>query len=261
MAEPCPIEQELRPDFYVAAIGRSGSTALCNWLCRPPEQLVFNEPFFLRTTNPRLLRIQLTDFGMAAGEQEWCQEDASGLERFRRLMAPRLRRRKWAMKEVLCEEHARVVAAFAPPRVIITVRNIVDVALSFFEKHRAQNNLDRFSDEWVRAYCVREAAGILHLRGALAGAGTPTRVARYEDFTRSANDRAGIAEFVGWRPGETTDRHLASFDRGFEVERHGSSFSGHLRTRSQRSLDQLHKTLAEEIGEECQAYQASFGYS
>ena len=261
MAEPRPIEQELRPDFYIAAIGRSGSTALCNWLCRPPEQLVFNEPFFLRTTNPRLLRIQLADFGMPAGEQEWAQEDASGLERFRRLMTARLRGRRWAMKEVLCEEHARVVAAFAPPRVIITVRNIVDVALSFFEKHRVQNNLDRFSDEWVRDYCVREAGGILNLREQLEGAGTPTRVARYEDFTRSANDRAAIAGFVGWQPGEVTDRHLESFDRGFEVERHGTSFSGHLRARSQRPLDQLHERLADQIGEECQAYQASFGYS
>src|SRR4051812_22329475 len=47
------------PDFYVAAIGRSGSTLLCNWLASPPQRLVFLEPFFLRPENSRLLRIQL----------------------------------------------------------------------------------------------------------------------------------------------------------------------------------------------------------
>jgi len=49
------------PDFYVAAIGRSGSTMLCNWLSRPPAQLVFVEPFFTRARNPELLRIQLEE--------------------------------------------------------------------------------------------------------------------------------------------------------------------------------------------------------
>ena len=261
MAEPAPIEAELRPDFHMAAIGRSGSTALCNWLSRPPEQLVFNEPFFLRATNPRLLRIQLADFGMAAADEEWALEDPSGLARFRRLMAPRLQGRRWALKEVLCEEHIPIITVLAPPRVIISVRNIVDVALSFFEKHRVQNNLHRFSDEWVRDYCVRETIGIVELRTLLDRRGTPVRIARYEDFTVSADERNGLAAFVGWQPGRATDRHLASFDRGFEVERHGTDFSGRLRPPSDRSLDPLHARLAEEIGELCQSYQAAFGYS
>jgi len=74
------------PDFYIAAIGRSGSTMLSNWLCRPPQQLVFVEPFFLRPSNPRLLRIQLRDFGMAVSDAEWAPRDESGPERFTRIM-------------------------------------------------------------------------------------------------------------------------------------------------------------------------------
>src|SRR5439155_14370338 len=137
----------LRPDFYIASIGRSGSTLLCNWLTRLPDQLVFNEPFFCRTDNSRLLKIQLDGFGMPATPAEWEARDEAAEERFERLMANRLDGRRWAFKEVLCEEHGRAHDHFDPPKVMITVRNIVDVALSFFEKHRAQANLARFCDE------------------------------------------------------------------------------------------------------------------
>jgi hypothetical protein len=247
------------PDFYVAAIGRSGSTMLCNWLSRPPEQLVFNEPFFRRATNPRLLRIQLADFGMAASDAEWCEADASGRDRFRRLMAHRLEGRRWAFKEVLCEEHFAVLGAFRPPRVVITVRDIGDVALSFFEKHRLQDNLDRFDDRWVVDYCLRESSGILEFREILIQRGVPHHVARYEDFAGSEQKRQEIANFVGWRGGGDTAAHLAEFDRAFEVERHGRGISAPL-SAGERRLNDKERELARTISERCGKYQALFGY-
>jgi hypothetical protein len=248
------------PDFYVAAIGRSGSTMLCNWLCRPPDQLVFIEPFFLRPSNPRLLRIQLADFGLPASDAEWAERDESGPERFRRIMGPRLAGKKWAFKEELAEEHSEALDAFAPPRVLLTVRNLRDVALSFFEKHRLQANLDRFDDAWVREYCARESEGMLCLLERLRNERVPHRVVRYEDFTRSEADRHAIAEFVGWQGGGRIDSHLQRFDRQFEVERHGPEISSRLRSAQERALGPEEQVLACEIARLGGNYQRQFGY-
>lgn len=261
MAEPFIGNGVAPPDFYVAAIGRSGSTLLCNWLTSPPDRLVFVEPFFMRTSNPRLLRIQLADFGLAVPDDEWERTDPTGAERFRRIMWPRLQGRRWAFKEVLCEEHVRVLDAFAPPRVLITVRNIADVALSLFEKHRLQDNLDRFDDQWVIEYCLRESSGMLEFRDLLDRRGVPYLVVRYEDFTGSEEARRSVENFVGWEAGGEIGSHLAEFDRSFEVERHGGAISGNLRTPSERHLNRDHLATAEEIAGRCAAYQSAFGFA
>ena len=250
-----------RPDFYVAAMGRSGSTMLCNWLSRPPGQLVFVEPFFTRASNPRLLRIQLEDFGLAANEGEWTREVGTAEERFRNLMAPRLQGRRWAFKEVLAEEHVRVLESFRPRAVLLTVRDIADVALSFFEKHRLQGNLDRFDDEWVARYCVREAAGLVAFRDLLKVRDVPFLVVRYEEFTASPSKQQEVAEFVGWEPGGRIDAHLDRFDRGFEVERHGEQISPVRRVPGDRALGSDLIDAAAAIERRCATYQQAFGYA
>lgn len=255
MADPLP------PDFYIAAIGRSGSTMLGNWLSSPPARIVFNEPFFLRPMNSRLLRIQLRNLGMEISDSEWADADEAPLERFRRLMGPRLEGRRWAAKEVLCEEHVAMVRAFAPPRVLVSVRDIVDVALSFFEKHRLQDNLDRFSDDWVVEYCVRESAGLVDFLALLEQAGTPYHVVRYEDFTASADERSQIAAFTGWPGGGDPSANLADFDRGFEVGRHGPAISSQPLHRDDRSLSRDRLKEAAAVAERCGRYQERFGYA
>ncbi len=248
------------PDFYFAAIGRSGSTMLSNWLSNPPDRIVFNEPFFLRPGNSRLLRIQLGALGMAVSDPEWAQAEESPLERFRRLMGPRLRGRRWAAKEVLCEEHVAMTKAFAPPRVLVSVRNIVDVALSFFEKHRLQKNLDRFGDDWVTEYCLRESAGLLDYLAMLEASGTPCLVARYEDVTKSANELERIALFTGWPGGGEVAANLEAYGRGFEASRHGQSIAVSRHGRDRRAVPKECVRSAAMIGERCASYQRRFGY-
>jgi hypothetical protein len=233
---------------------------LCNWLSRPPGQLVFIEPFFLRPSNPRLLRIQLSDFGLPASDSEWAERDETGANRFARLMGPRLAGRKWAFKEVLAEEHSAALEAFAPHRVLVTVRNLRDVALSFFEKHRLQANLDRFEDAWVRDYCARESDGILRLLARLRDEKVQHRVVRYEDFIRSEAERRTIAAFVGWEGGGRVDSHLRQFDRQFEVERHGLGISSRLRSAGERTLGREEQALACNIAKEAGNFQREFGY-
>jgi len=249
-----------RPDFYIAAMGRSGSTMIANWLTSSASRLVFIEPSFLSLPNTRLLRIQLESFGIGPTDDEWNGEDASAPARFRRLMAPRLAGRRWAVKEVLCAEHSAALDQLGPKRVLITVRNIADVALSFFEKHRLQANTDRFSDEWVLDYCTREAAGLVAFRDELTRRSIPFEVVRYEDFTRSEMHRNRVADFVGWPGGGATDAHLEWFNRSFEAERHGNSVSSRNRQAADRAVEEDLQQLADIISGRCSGYQAAFGY-
>lgn len=248
------------PDFYIAAIGRSGSTMLSNWLSSPPDRVVFNEPFFLRPGNSRLLRIQLESLGLPVSDADWAQGDETALQRFRRLMGPRLEGSRWAAKEVLCQEHFAMTATFSPSRVLVTVRDIVDVALSFLEKHRLQNNLDRFGDDWVEEYCIRESAGILDYLAYLDSLGIPFRTVRYEDLIVSAQEQAAVEAFTGWPGGGAADLNFDAFDRAFEAERHGRSISGSSRTRRQRVLEKACLDHAIAIGERCEPYQRRFDY-
>ena len=249
-----------RPDFYLAAMGRSGSTMICNWLTDAPDQLVFIEPSFLSLPNTRLLRIQLDHFGMAASDAEWAIQDQTAEARFQRLMSRRLARKRWGLKEVLCSEHRFAIERLMPRRVVISARNIGDVALSFFEKHRLQGNLNRFDDQWVVDYCIREAAGLVALRMELEAGSLPFAIVRYEDFTRSEDSRQEIADFISWRGGGPTAAQFDRFDRSFEVERHGSGVSAHIRTEAERDLGQAERELASHIARQCEEYQRVFGY-
>lgn len=248
------------PDFYIAAMGRSGSTMIANWLTSSACRLVFIEPSFLRLPNTRLLRIQLESLGLGPTDEEWNEEDTSASSRFGRLMAPRLAGRSWAVKEVLCSEHFAALGQLGPKRVLITVRNIADVALSFFEKHRLQANTDRFSDEWVVDYCTREAAGLVAFRDELVRRSVAFEIVRYEDFTRSEEQRKRVADFVGWPGGGATDAHLDRFDRSFEAERHGDSVSPRNRGAADRAVEQDLRRLAATVSDRCCEYQRAFGY-
>ena len=233
---------------------------VCNWLTRAPDQLVFVEPSFLDVRNTRLLRIQLANFGMAPSDHEWDKEDASAAARFRRLMAPRLAGRRWALKEVLCSEHGAAIDKLAPSRILISVRNIFDVAVSFFEKHRVQDNLHRFDDQWVADYCVRELKGLVALRKQLLALSIPISIIRYEDFTRFEAARHDVSDFLGWKGGGATDLHFDHFDRSFEVARHGEAVSSRLRARTERNLGADELAMAHSIEERCTEYQREFGY-
>ncbi len=249
------------PDFYIAAMGRSGSTMISNWLTLAPDRLVFIEPSILDIRNTRLLRIQLANFGMAVSDRDWDAEDDTAAGRFERIMVPRLRGKRWALKEVLGSEHQAIIDALAPSRILISVRNILDVALSFFEKHRTQDNLHRFDDQWVADYCGRESAGLLALQRELQARSIPYAVIRYEDFTCSEASRNDVCAFLGWQGGGATDMHLDQFDRSFEVERHGVKVSPRPRQPAQRHLGAAEQALAHSIAEKCSSYQSIFGYA
>jgi len=250
-----------RPDFLIASLGRSGSTMIANWLTRPPEQIVLIEPFLFDLQNPAMLHRQFAELGIPASPEEWAFADADWQARFQRLFAPRLQGKRWAIKEVLGSEHRKVLAAFAPPRVVVTVRDIDAIAASFLEKHRLQGNRDRFDSAWVAAYCQRETELITALCETLRAQGTPHRITRYEDFVASAGERAALAAFTGWAGEGDVARHLGHLGRSFEAERHGGGIGQSAPSLAARALEPEERALVAEITECCAAYRAAFGYS
>ena len=250
-----------RPDFVMASLGRSGSTMIANWLTHPPGEIVLIEPFLFAPTNPEMLHRQFAELGMPATAEEWAHQDADWQARFARLFAPRLTGRRWAVKEVVGEEHRKLIAAFGPLPVVFTVRDIDAIAASFFEKHRLQGNRDRFDVEWVANYCRRETGLITALRAELEATGTPCHVVRYEGFVASEEERAILARFVGWAGEGDVARHMGHFGRSFETRRHGAVVSGATPPLAARGLEPEELRLVSAIAEDCADYRATFGYT
>jgi len=251
----------IKPDLYIAAIGRSGSTMLCNMLTRAPSQIIFIEPKFHSPPYRGMLTPQLRQFGMDISPAR--QKTALGLApqpMLAHVLGPALRSVKWGFKEVLCEEHHKVLALFAPDHILINTRDIFDVALSFMEKHRRQGNEDRFPPAWVRDYCQRESLGMVRFCQHLAQIGQPHTLVRYEDFTKDADFRVALAKSLGWTLGTQADRFLHGFNRGFEASRHqGRDFRAP--TLAERGLPDALVQLARDIQADSAEYQQFFSYS
>jgi len=251
---------KLRPDIYIAAIGRSGSTMLCNILTREPDQIVFIEPKFHTPPYRTILKPQLAQYGMELDDSE--MTTVQGLpadQALDTLLGAHLRPIKWGFKEVQCSEHRQVVELFSPTHILVNVRHIFNISLSFFEKHRQQGNQDRFPPSWVREYCLRETKGLVRFCQGLAQQGISYRVVRYEDFMTKPLARKALGDHLGWDYGENTDRFLNDFDRGFETRRHATG-SFKETSLKDRNLPEQEIHLAREIEGQCGEYQSFFGY-
>jgi hypothetical protein len=249
------------PEFVIASIGRSGSTLISNWLTHPPDRIVISEPVFFRLHTFQILRDQLAGLGMSFTDDEWLAEDADGHARFLRLFAPRLAGKHWAFKEVLSEQYNRVLNEITPPRVVLTVRHIAEVAASFLEKHRLQAIDNFFTPKWVRNYCLTETAALMAFVDRLTKRGIPFHVVRYEDFIASHDVQRALSDFVGWPGGGQTDRHLAQMNRAFEASRHGGGIGTAAHARSERALTDADERLVADLSDQCSTYQRRFGYA
>ncbi len=250
----------MRPHLYIAGMGRSGSTLLANWLTEPNSQIVFCEPNFFSHEISVKLNKQFIDFGLSLkginldqtqDTQEW----------LRKLTGEQLQGRKWGFKEVLGESHLHCLEELQPEFIIISVRNIRDIFLSFIEKHQTQNNENRFPGQWSLDYCMEESVKMVDFVERLKQENQPHIVSRYEDFVNSPEKRQEIENASGWHGGGNLSRHLALFDRKFEQERHKGKLSMQVRNNMSREIDLKFFAMAEALVKSCQRYQMYFNYS
>ncbi len=233
---------------------------LCNILTHAPEQIIFIEPKFHTPPYRTLLAPQLAQYGFKISDS--AKKQSKGmvpLKRLDHLLGLQLRQIKWGFKEVQCSEHQRVLEVFAPKHIVINVRHIFNVALSFMEKHRRQSNEDRFPPAWVQDYCLRESRGLVQFCETLAAGGQSHTIVRYEDFTQDPHCRTGLAKTLGWRFGENANLFLEGFNRGFEAHRHQNR-PFREPTLAERGLPRDLVQKAQDIEALCAEYQRFFGY-
>jgi len=250
-----------RMDLYMASMGRSGSTLIANWLTIPGKQVVLLEPEFPKGLRHRSLIRQCEGLGFPVSEAEWSEQDSCAAERIERILGPRLGRLRWGVKEVQCAYHKSILKDYAPACVLVTVRNIRNVFISFVDKHRRQGNDAQYSVTWSQEYCQREAIGLTQFVAELAKNSVPHMVVRYEDFISDAAVRTGIEAFTGWTGGGSLDRNFEFFNRVYERDMHRGALSTQERDETQRLVIDAELAKADELAKQCSGYQAAFGYA
>jgi len=210
-----------RPDVYIAALGRSGSTMLANLLTIPPHRWVMTEPRFANGSTGTNAVHQAQAFGFQMRAGEWQQlSGESPTERIQRFFTPRLAGlERWGLKEVRHDLIEPTYEFLSPHRVVVLVRNIRDAATSLVEKAE-RDGPDRYGDDWLRTYLTKTPAALLNLVGRLADA--EYRAIRYEDLVSDPLTRASLSDWLDWPLDGDPSRNLDTiFPRENEVALHG----------------------------------------
>jgi len=245
-------------DVYIASLGRSGSTLIANLLTMPPHRLVLVEPKLHRGGTAGMFH-QMERFGCPVGVDELARwrappPEQSPAERAAMVLADRLARlARWGVKEVDPMAHQDEIAMLRPKQVVVVVRDIRDVMLSYVEKFRREGRSD-FGEVFWRL-CEGTKA-LTRLADGL-GTSTPLRVVRYEDFAASVDERAALARWLDWPLDGDPDSNLDIYGRHYEIARHGGVVSQvSVGRRQAASLEAVDR-----IGDFLGAYQQRFGYA
>jgi hypothetical protein len=250
----------MRPDFYIAAMGRSGSTLIANWLTHPGRQTLFCEPnFFTRNVSAKLIS-QCKDLKVQISQTDKTETDIALDRWLDNRFGDQFDGQKWGFKEVLCDLHERCLNELEPHFILVTVRNIRDIYLSFIEKHQIQRNENRFPPQWSYDYCRHESEQMVKFVHQLDDSGHKYIIVRYEDFITQPHKRAEVEETTGWQGGGDLTRHLSLFDRHFEARQHEGNLTSDIRKNVTRKLDKEYHVQADQLVTSCHAYQSRFGF-
>jgi hypothetical protein len=250
-------------DVYIASIGRSGSTLIANLMTTPPDRLVLVEPMLHRGGGNAGMFDQMASWGWRVGADELARwrkppPGQSPAERASAVLADRLAGlARWGVKEVDPVCHLPSIALLRPKRVIVLVRDIRDVMLSFMEKFQ-QEGRSSFSGELLQRV-VHGAQVLTWLADGQCGGG-PRRIVRYEDFVASAAERAALAHWLDWPLDGDPDRNLDLYRRGYEIERHRGAVSQASVGRHARVAGSADGVLVARMGKFLSGYQRQFGY-
>lgn len=246
-------------DVFIAGVGRSGTTLLAILLTRPPERWIMVEPGLTRQDMGEHMRRQAERFGIQISVDEWRgkRPEESAMERFQRVLLPRLENVRWGVKEVNMAGTGELMNLFLPSAVLLCVRNIRDCAVSLYEKNQRAGHNGQKAD-WLIDRLITASQTLVRLkrsmdRGAL-------RVARYEDFVSDPAERLRLAQWLDWPLDGDPAWCMEIYGRQEESARHAGKLGNASVNRGSRTSDPASFAFAQKVIRQAEEYQAEFGY-
>jgi len=250
-----------RPDVYLAALGRSGSTMLANLLTTPPDRWMIIEPRFANGSTGRDVLAQAREVGISVTNDAWEQGPTeSTFERNARVFDRPLRElSKWGLKEVRSDLLLETQSVLDPVKTVVLVRDLRDAAASLFRKTEFDSDAS-YDSEWLHAYLANSPAAIMQLLDQLPP--KSHRVVRYEDIVSLPDSRRELANWLEWPLDGDPGRNLSTlFQRRREVELHQGVVSRRSLDRRRTTDDPREVELVEWVHATQNEFQSRFGYA
>ncbi|MGD9744429.1 MAG: sulfotransferase [Dongiaceae bacterium] len=255
-----------RMDIAVMGLMRSGSTLLSDLLTIRGECLILSEPNILGRWSPTVVdRIHklAANFGLDPGptppvETEWPSYGSY----FDKVLLPQLGRLpRWGTKYVDLVDWRPTLARYRPKHLILTVRDIRDVAISSIDrvarlKLAFRGRRYMRDDAWVMSNLAFNVHELMAMRS------EPHLLVRYEDMASDPAIRQRVADFVGFE--RLSDRRenleAGGMARQWELRKHGEGISTRSVGRYREEPWGPVKALADRLWRLLPEYSEAFGY-
>ncbi|MBO6634925.1 hypothetical protein [Parvibaculum sp.] len=204
-------------DLYIAAMGRSGSTFLCNAFTVPPNQIVMAEPrFHARSIDHTWQELAHLFPGISktevANAVEGCATTAEYIEQVHNRFLRDLT--FWGVKEVEAAAHMEMIDLLRPRLVVVLVRDIEEVTLSLVEKINRQQWNKTYDWGWIEEYVRTSAAALVDVAERVEG----RIVVKYDQLLDPETVRS-LASMVGAPATGNPSLRLMEAKRDWEIER------------------------------------------
>ena len=253
------VAETRRLDLYLAAMGRSGSTLLCDLYSRCPTHWLMSEPWITRGSYGVGQLERIRRFGFDVADEEWYakRSEESDLDRFWRVYGEIVRRLEFfGAKEVRCEFHDEYYRVMRPRKVLVLVRDIRDVIISLIEKTEIEKK-EGYDSAFVSQYLRNNCRGLMEFYSLVRG--EDVEVLKYEEFSTSEERRAQTDRFFGHGSVEKVPETGNLSARPWEIERHGLTVTDRSVNRFERESNIDWLGVYNEIGE-CREYNEFFEY-
>ena len=255
-------------DLVVYGLMRSGTTLICDLLSVPGRSLVFSEPYLLDPWpggKVNDVHDVARAFGLPVGDGPPAASAFDGKWDvcFDQVYRPHLDALDfWGIKETHFHNWQDVLSRYAPAKLVLTVRDIRDVALSLLDYiHRVKlafpGGKYMRDEAWVVARLRHDVPEIMALRR------RPHLLIRYEDLSADAAIRGALAGYAGLdrlSSGTAIRGADARGQRSEEIEKHGDAVSGRSIGRYAKEPDGIRLRLANHIWRCLPEFSRAFGY-
>lgn len=234
--------------LYIAAMGRSGSTAFANMLTVPGQMRVLIEP-------------SAAAFGFASYDLSSNLDD---IRTYLNICASGRRDKisgeRWGVKEVAPRAHLDAIKLLNPRWIVVLTRNIDDVYLSLTEKTYRNGPDDPHDSLWIHEYCINSSKSLVELDNRY-NQDERYLLIRYEDFYSGNYDLDSLHKKLGLTLSGDQFANLHEYGRSYEISRNLNRSKNLYLSAADRDLDEAEMDRAREVALKCKQYQWHFGYS